>query len=117
MRLAFIFFTTLIYLGLTGCSTTQAPQIKTTQPIYEKPTPQKEALFNTALARVATKIPEDPNYKKLELDTPEKKSWFRDLSYRLWDRQITRNQFIQEGLEKYPSNRYEFEFVANGFAQ
>ncbi|HHO41733.1 MAG TPA: hypothetical protein ENN12_00015 [Epsilonproteobacteria bacterium] len=117
MRLIFLSLLAFVYLSFTGCSTNVAPQIQTPQPVNEKPTPQKEALFNTALAKVASQIPHDPHYRKLELDTQEKKSWFRDLSYRLWDRQITRYQFIQEGLALYPQNRYEFEFIANGFNQ
>jgi len=67
------------------------------------------------MGKVALSTQEDPRYKKLALDTPEKKAWFKQLLYRLWDRQITRAEFIKEGLQRYPDRAYEFRFIANGF--
>jgi hypothetical protein len=82
---------------------------------YQKPTPEKEARFHETMKKVALSTKDNPKYHRMALDTPEKKTWFKSLMYRLWDRQITRSQFIAEGLEKYPTHRYEFEFIANGF--
>lgn len=81
---------------------------------YEEPTPEKLELYQQKMTEVASRIKDDPKYDRIVLDTPEKKSWFKDLTYRLWDRQITKNQFIAEGLKKYPTHRYEFEFVVKG---
>ncbi len=64
---------------------------------------------------VASGIKNDTNYQRIALDTPEKKEWFKSLTYRLWDRQITRQQFMAEGLAKYPNRRYEFQFIIRGF--
>ena len=64
---------------------------------------------------VAAGIKDDPNYQRLALDTPEKKEWFKTLTYRLWDRQITRQQFVAEGLKRYPHHGYEFNFIVRGF--
>jgi len=109
----------ILILGavITGCSTPGMikPASHTVTRHYEKPTPQKEAAFNETMGKVALSTQEDPRYKKLALDTPEKKAWFKQLLYRLWDRQITRAQFIQEGLQRYPDRAYEFRFIANGF--
>ncbi len=82
---------------------------------YEKPTEAKLALFHPVMTKVALSTKEDPNYNKMALTTTEEKQWFHDLMYNLWDRQISKNQFISEGVAKYPSHRYEFTFVANGF--
>jgi len=82
---------------------------------YQKPTPEKDARFHETMKKVALSTKDNPKYHRMALDTPEKKTWFKSLMYRLWDRQITRSQFIAEGLEKYPTHRYEFEFIANGF--
>jgi hypothetical protein len=68
------------------------------------------------MRKVASKIQYDPKYNRIALDSPEKKVWFRDLTYRLWDRQITKSQFVAEGLEQYPTHKYEFEFVVRGFS-
>jgi len=105
---------------LLGCTsptaiTTPIQSYKPTILHYEKPTPHKLALYQQTMRSVASGIKLDSNYKRITLDTPEKKEWFRMLTYRLWDRQITRYQFMREGLAQYPTHRYEFEFVINGF--
>jgi len=103
-------FTVLIY---TGCSSKKAPQ--RVQVHYKKPTATKSANFKNTMIKVALSTRDDAKYNKMQLDTPEKKAWFKDLMFRLWDRQVTRNTFIAEGLAKYPKHKYEFYFVANGF--
>ena len=82
---------------------------------YEEPTPEKKEAYEKKMREVASGIKDDPNYKRLALDTPEKKEWFKTLTYRLWDRQITRQQFIKEGLKRYPDHGYEFNFIVRGF--
>jgi len=82
---------------------------------YEKPTAAKLPVFQETMKNVALSTKNDANYNKMALDSPEKKAWFKSLMYKLWDRQITRRQFIYEGLKKYPAHKYEFNFVANGF--
>ena len=112
---------TLAALTFTGCTSPMspnAPTIKTQNTYaqtYEKPTPEKLDLYQQTMRNVAAGIKTDSNYQRITLDTPAKKEWFRTLTYRLWDRQITRQQFIAEGLSKYPSHQYEFNFVVNGF--
>jgi len=64
---------------------------------------------------VATSTLNDKRYTKIALDTPQKKAWFKSLMYRLWDREITKSQFIRTGLRKYPTKRYEFTYIADGF--
>ena len=110
----------LSLLGFTGCTPASQHLVNTptyTQTThYEKPTEHKMALYKKTMRSVASGIKHDAKYRRIALDTPEKKAWFRSLTYRLWDRQITRQQFMAEGLAKYPDHRYEFQFVVNGFA-
>ncbi|WP_295417787.1 hypothetical protein [Sulfurovum sp.] len=110
---------TLLGLGLTGCTNTfdalTPSTSKTVRKTYEKPTAAKLEAYNNMMRRVASGIKNDPNYNRIALDTPEKKAWFKDLTYRLWDRQINKYQFVAEGLRKYPTHKYEFEFVVRGF--
>jgi len=120
-----------ISIGITGCSNPLSllmPSKKTTKikrvihqkpkhsPIhYAQPTAQKSEKFQEVMKIVAKSTLDDKRYNKMALNTPEKKAWFKNLMYRLWDRQITRGQFIDEGLRRYPTKRYEFTYVANGF--
>ena len=105
-------------LSFTGCTDSMNSLTPSTSATtYQKPTPQKEAIFNKTMKEVALSTRDNPKYKRIALETAEKKAWFKSLMYRLWDRQITRNQFISEGLTKYPTYQYEFAFIANGFQQ
>jgi hypothetical protein len=121
MKFYLLLLASISLLGLSGCTspsqylTTPATTIKTITH-YESPTPHKLALYQQTMRSVASGIKHDANYQRIALDTPEKKEWFKTLTYRLWDRQITRDQFMSEGLSKYPSRKYEFQFVIDGFS-
>jgi hypothetical protein len=118
---------TIAALALSGCTNSiglpipmepasaPAPVIKKIP--YEQALPEKQDRFHEDMIAVATSTKSDPNYQRMALDTPERKAWFKNLMYELWDGQITKAQFIAEGVSKYPTHRYEFEFVANGFEQ
>jgi len=115
----YLLLASISLLVLSGC--TPASQYLGSAPTttnithYESPTPRKMALYKQTMRSVASGIKHDTKYQRIALDTPEKKEWFKTLTYRLWDRQITRQQFMAEGLAQYPTHRYEFEFVINGF--
>jgi hypothetical protein len=95
--------------------TTQVTQSAATEEYYEEPSTEKKEAYEKTMRKIASGIKDDPNYQRLSLNTPEKKEWFKKLTYRLWDRQITRQQFIEEGLKRYPNNGYEFNFIVRGF--
>ena len=100
-----------LILGLSGCTKGVNPNHR----LVQVPTQVKEPYFRKAMTKVAHSTQDDRRYNKITLDSKAKKLWFKNLMYRLWDRQITRNEFILEGLSKYPARKYEFTFVANGF--
>lgn len=123
---------TLIVWGFSGCTssidhlieptkptqstqTAQVTQATTADEYYEEPSPEKKAAYEKTMRKIASGIKDDPNYQRLSLNTAEKKEWFKKLTYRLWDRQITRQQFINEGLRRYPNHGYEFNFIIRGF--
>ena len=112
-----IFVAIIAMIGFTGCSNPISSHTTPTysKQTYTKPSATKSANFKNTMTKVALSTKNDANYKKMTLDTPEKKAWFKDLMFRLWDRQITRHQFMAEGLAKYPTHKYEFTFVSNGF--
>jgi hypothetical protein len=123
MKKYYLLLASISLLGLSGCTTASqylntsaTATTKTTTTDYESPTPHKLALYQQTMRSVASGIKHDTNYQRITLDTPEKKEWFKTLTYRLWDRQMTRDQFMAEGLSKYPNRRHEFQFIINGFA-
>lgn len=99
---------------LTGC-TTGSETLVPSKPMYTVPSSQKMKAYNQAMLKVGMSTKNDAKYQRIDLATEENKVWFKDLTYRLWDRQITKEQFVEEGLSKYADHRYEFEFVAEGF--
>jgi hypothetical protein len=119
----------LAALGFSGCTSsighliepkkptqpTQQIQAVQTQSYYEEPTPEKKEAYEKTMRKIASGIQDDANYQRLSLNTAEKKEWFKKLTYRLWDRQITRQQFIAEGLKRYPNHGYELNFIVRGF--
>lgn len=62
---------------------------------------------------LARQIQNDPNYKRIPLDTQEQMNWFEGLTFLYWDGKITREQFISQGLERYPGHKASFEYVAD----
>ena len=116
LRISIVILTALSFSGCTSPSNLLSPpQTKTTPQYYQQPTPEKREAYKNTMRSVASGIQDDVNYHRIALDTPEKKAWFKDLTYKLWDRQITYSQFMSEGLSKYPDHKYEFNFVSNGF--
>ena len=116
LRISIAILTALSFSGCTSSSNLlSSPKIETAPKHYQKPTPEKQEAYQKTMRNVASGIQNDPNYQRITLDTPEKKAWFKDLTYRLWDRQMTRSEFISEGLRKYPDHRYELNFVSSGF--
>ena len=84
---------------------------------FVRTTDEKRAKFNVDMRTVAQGLQANKNYTKIALNTVENKKWFKVLMYRLWDKQIDKETFINEGLVKYPYNAYEFSVIANLFAQ
>lgn len=101
-----------VTLNFIGCTQPPPPPPKA---LYKEPSLEKLSFFKEQMQRVAQSIKDDKEYQRMNLDTQEKKVWFQNLMFELWDRRITRAEFIERGLQKYPSHLYEFQFVAEGF--
>jgi hypothetical protein len=105
-------------LSFTACTKSPKPKIPAqTSQVPEEPQmtqEEKQAAYKSTMKKVGAEIKRDANYKRLDLSTPELKNWFTDITYKLWNGEISRGQFIAMGLEKYPDRAYEFEVIANG---
>ena len=88
---------------------------KTVVNSYENASTDTIAAYDRDMRIVGLSTRQDPKYHSFGFKTTEEKVWFRDLTYAYWHRDITKNEFISQGLAKYPTHRYEFNFVANGF--
>ncbi|MCD6213109.1 MAG: hypothetical protein J7J02_09025 [Sulfurovum sp.] len=103
----------------TACTNTtpSVPAQKTVVNSFENASEAKTAAFKAKQREVGLSTKKDPNYHSpmSEIKAKNKKDWFNNQMYRLWDRQITRNQYITESVSEFPNHKYEFTFIANGF--
>ena len=112
MKKILLISTVLAALTFTGC--TDSMNSVAPAPTYQAPTEAKMAKFKPVMTEVALSTRNDPNYNKMTIRA-EDKEWFQMLMYRYWDRQLTRAQFVSQGISRYPGHNYEFAFIANGF--
>ncbi|MBN2249150.1 MAG: hypothetical protein JW682_02295 [Campylobacterales bacterium] len=108
----YVLFAILSGCLLTGCGATKDPVPQ--QPLYKVAESKKTQIFQTTIGKLALSTREDPRYQRITLETAENKAWFKAWTRKLWDREITKREFIAEGLKQYPERRYEFEFIAEG---
>ncbi|MEA3455730.1 MAG: hypothetical protein U9R26_04425 [Campylobacterota bacterium] len=100
----------ILVAGLSFTACTPEPKQKKPEPVMSEE--MKHTAYKNAMRNVGTDIKQDMNYQKLDLTTPELKSWFTDITYKVWDKQITQQHFISMGLEKFPRHHYEFEVIS-----
>ncbi len=121
----------LLFIIITGISFSACSR---TQPKIEKPetsigqtqvnTLPEETLkteednkqtYSSTLKSVAINSKNDSLYRPLDLSLPGNKAWLRDATRQLWYRDISKEQFIEMGLVRFPNNFYELEYIADGF--
>ena len=117
-----LLLTSIAILGFSGCtdslSSLTPQETKTAHRVNYDEAPQaKVDAFEIEKRKVGLSTQSNPNYKSpiAEVKAANKLGWFNNQMYRLWDRQITRSQYIAEGVSAFPTHRYEFTFIANGF--
>ncbi len=124
----YIAITLMTALGFSGCTnslsslnnskpTTTANSYTQSHIAYDTAPEHKIIAFRKAQRRVGLLTHNNPNYKSFKpvLTSEESKIWFNNQMYLLWDRQITKEQYIAQGVAKLPAYRYEFTFIANNF--
>ncbi len=75
---------------------------------------EKSSAYSQVMKSVGADVKNNPKYNRMDLKSPnDNRQWFKESTYRLWEGNITKEQFINAGLEKYPNNYYEFSFIAS----
>jgi hypothetical protein len=122
MKKTILISTLLAALTFTGCTDSTSsltPPKNTAQhsAAYDNASDTKREAFENKKQKVGHSTKQDPKYKSFRpvLTTTENKTWFNNQMYLLWDRQITRSQYVSQGVAKFPSYKYEFTFIANQF--
>jgi len=69
--------------------------------------------FQDKLASVTQAAAADPDYDKIPLDTAADQSWFTDLAYKYYKKDITGAEFVQQGIAKFPGYGDSFQYIAD----
>ncbi len=104
-------------LSFSACTSTQPAAPAPIEKVSAKPEmsdAEKHTEYKSIMRKVDKENKKDASFKRIDLSTPELKNWFADITYKLWDGQMSRGQFIAAGLEKFPDRSYEFETISNG---
>ncbi len=115
-------------LGFSGCTntldsltssntSTKSQSYAQGSVAYDNAPDYKIDAFKQEQRRVGLLTKKDANYKSFGsvLTSEESKTWFNNNMFLLWDRQITKQQYIAKGISKLPAYKYEFTFIANNF--
>jgi len=103
---------------ITGCTTMRnmvvENAVKDTKGAQD---PKKVEQFETKFSQVLDAIDNKKDYKKIPLDGTADGEWFIQQSFKLWDGQITKEQYITAGLAKFPEYRETFTYLADQFSK
>ena len=73
--------------------------------------------FESRFNAVVKDIKKKDDYKKIPLKKNADTEWFIRESYKLWDKQITKEQYVSNGNAKFPGYTSTFEFLADEFSK
>jgi len=72
-------------------------------------------VFDRKMSSVIGQIKADPSYRKIPLDTAADRQWFYDESAALFEKKITKSQYVDEGNKKFPGYEASFQKLGDLF--
>jgi len=108
MKKLLLTLTTAVVLTFSGCT-----GLKLDQAVADANDPKVVKAFEAKINEVAKTIQADPAYVRIPLDTKEDLQWFTNIAFIYWDKKISREEFINEGLLRFPDYKGSFEYVAD----
>ena len=70
--------------------------------------------FDNRLVSVISQVRKDPNYKVIPLGGKDDKQWFIDECSALYSGKLTKEQFVADGVQKFPGYEASFQQLAEG---
>jgi len=71
--------------------------------------------FDNKMSSVIKTVKADPNYKVIPLDSSSDRKWFFAQCEALYDKKITKEQFVSEGARQFPGYDASFSQLADLF--
>ncbi len=77
-----------------------------------------EAVANAFVEKfksVVVDIQNNPDYKRIPLDSEIDQEWFYRQAFQLWVKKMNKAQFVEQGANRFPGFEASFEFLADRF--
>ena len=101
----------IVALLFQACSSSLDSSIKAATKDANDPAVTKA--FETWFYKVVDDVKANPTYKRIPLDTKVDQDWYLALMFTAWDKKITKEEFVTDGLKKFPDYKESFQFIAN----
>lgn len=93
---------------IVGCNPQAAAMKAATK---DAKNPETAKAFEKWFYSVVDDIKKDPDYKRIPLDTQQQQEWFLAELFTAWDKKITKEQFTETVLKKYPGYEKSVAFI------
>ena len=111
-------FTVFTLTSISGCASIQnmivEDSLKGTKGSED---PKKVAAFEEKFHQVIDDVDNKKDYKKIPLDGEEDIKWFMQQSFKLWDKQISKEEYVKDGEGKFPGHNDTFTYLADEFTK
>ena len=76
--------------------------------------PEKVKIYRENMKQLVKDIDKNqPDYKHLPLKVKDDFDWFYIQTYAVWEKSIDKNQFMKNGIKRYPEYRESLEYLAD----
>jgi len=107
---------TLLLSTMTACSSMRNMAIENSIKNEKGAQDEKKvAAFEKKFTQVLDDVSNKDDYKKIPFDSNADTEEFIANAYKLWDKQISKEEFINAGLKKYPEYKDTYNYLADEF--
>ncbi|MCF6222404.1 MAG: hypothetical protein L3J34_01620 [Flavobacteriaceae bacterium] len=103
----------LITFSITDCVSQQV-KIKKSKATAEAKNPVVMKAFEAKYTTVLEGIKNDSSYKRVPMENSDV-VWFNTQAFLLWNKKISKDQFVKEGVSRFPESGASFEYLADKF--
>ena len=75
--------------------------------------PETAQAFEKWFNQTIEDVKNNPNYKRIPLDTQQQQEWFLSELFMAWDKKITKEEFTAKVLKKYPGYENSVKFITD----
>ena len=109
---------TLLFISMSGCTAIRNMAIENSIKNEKGANDEKKvAAFEKKFNQVLEDVDNKEDYKKIPFDSNVDTEEFISNSYKLWDKQISKEEFVSKGTKKYPDYKETYNYLADEFTK